>query len=127
MLEKFIAWFIAYGLSCILSNILKELGQEQIFFYIYAGVPIILLIFEMRFATKEIDSILKEIGENESGDTVNGKITLILAIGFAFDFIVVLIATWGVTAIFKLNFLVAYQIVTFGKCLCGNQAELQEQ
>ena len=52
MLRKVILWFITYGLSCILSNIFRGLGQGQIFFYIYAGTPIILLTFEMFSASK---------------------------------------------------------------------------
>ncbi len=127
MLRKFIVWFIAYGLSCILSNIFKELGQGQIFFYIYVGVPMILLMFEMRFATKMIGFIANEVGERESADAASGAITLMLAIEFAIDFIVALIAAWGVIVLFKLSFFVAYQIVTFGKCLCRNQIQLPEQ
>ena len=123
MLRKVILWFITYGLSCILSNIFRGLGQGQIFFYIYAGTPIILLTFEMFSATKVIGLLAEIVGENEIADAASGRITLFMAIEFAINFIVVLIAVLGVTVLFKINFLVAYQIITLGKCICANQIQ----
>ena len=33
---------------------------------------------------------------------------------------VILFATWGATKLFDVDFFVAYQIMTFGSCLAGN-------
>ena len=49
--------------------------------------------------------------------------SFILAIVAAIIMGVTLFATWGATQLFDVEFTVAYQIMTFGQCLCGSSTK----
>ncbi len=39
---------------------------------------------------------------------------------------IILFATWGATKLFGIDFFVAYQIMTFGQCLCTDSKKIDK-
>lgn len=133
MLKKIIIWFVVYFLSNGISNILHSSEPDQIFFWIYTGVPILLLIVEMilsvrRFeyikqnAKRNLQILTDEVGEINPAltDFVSNvdasAFTFALAFDFAVDMILLLGVTWLVTWMFELNFFIIYEIITLTLC-----------
>ena len=102
MLKKFALWFICFGLSFLVSNVFGWTEQGKAFIFIYMGVSVVLfLAAAIRLLT---------LGANVSSSLV----VLFTAIALA----ITLFATWGATKLFDVDFYVAYQLMTFGQCLC---------
>ena len=108
MLKKFGLWFICFGLSFLVENF-GWTEQGKAFMYIDLGVlGIIILIFIFICLFDESD-LAERLG-----------ISILAIILYSVMIGIVLIATWIATKLFNINFYVAYQIMTFGQCLCFN-------
>lgn len=110
MLKKFIIWFICFGLSFLVSNVFGWTEQGRAFIYIYLGGSIISILGSIVFLV--IAGFANRCAAEVSGSSF--LIILIIAVEVA----IVLFATWGATKLFDIDFFVAYQIMTFGQCLC---------
>lgn len=136
MLKRIIIWVVVYFSSYGLSNFLTSSEPSKIFFWIYAGVPVLLLIVEMilnakgwkeiqniakgklQIPTDEMEEISQELKEIDKF-ILNMKasdFTFIMSKEFAIDFVCVLAITWLITWIFNLEFFIAYQIITLILC-----------
>lgn len=136
MLKRIIIWVVVYFSSYGLSNFLTSSEPSKIFFWIYAGVPILLLIVEMILNAKgwkeiqniakgnlqtstdemeEISPMLKEI-DKFILNTEASNFTFDMSLSFAIDFVGLLVITWIITWTFNLEFFIAYQIITLILC-----------
>lgn len=110
MLKKFALWFICFGLSFLVSDVFGWTDQGKAFLYINLGARIlIILAFIVIFIITGIT--LGSVAE------ANGM-SLLVVLFTAISLVIILFATWGATKLFGIDFFVAYQIMTFGQCLC---------
>ena len=60
-----------------------------------------------------------------AGDGICEKLgySFVVAIVYAINLGICLFATWGATKLFPVDFAVAFQIMSFGQCLCGNTSK----
>lgn len=122
MLINFFVWFIEYGFSFLLANIFGGLEQGRMFYYIYFLVPIILLTIRVVSLTIQIEQKSNLLGK-EVDHCTNGKYTYIIALNVLKNVVVLIVVTWVITKIFYIDFFVAFQIITFGRCLCSTEQE----
>ena len=111
MVKKFVLWFISFGLSFLVAS-WGWTEQGKAFLFINLATTILLLLFIL-----VIFLISIFVGQCDlliSGLTFT---TILLATG---TIAISLFATWGATKLFDIDFFVAYQIMTFGQCLCPN-------
>lgn len=110
MFKKFVKWFIIFGLSFLVSDVFDWAEQGKAFFYIDIGIVAVMIL---------IGIIIVMITDNADAGVVAGAsfLTLLITAGVV---AIILLATWGATKLFDVEFFVAYQIMTFGKCLCGD-------
>lgn len=108
MLRKFVRWFIFFGLSFLVQS-WGWANQGTAFLWIHLGGTglILAVIF-----------LLCLVAGNGFGEKLG--LSFIFAIIGAIILGVTLFATWGATQLFDVEFTVAYQIMTFGQCLCGS-------
>lgn len=108
MLKKFALWFICFGLSFLIESIgWTEQGKAFLFIDLGAtGLIIAFLIIACLFA---FDSIGEQIG-----------LSVIAAVLLGAEIVVILFATWVATKLFNVDYYVAFQIMTFGQCLCSS-------
>lgn len=107
MLKKFATWFIVFGLSFLVSDVLNWTEQGKAFLYIHLGYGVVILVVLWvitRLATRNVAE-------------ANG-ISILFVFVTAGSLAITLFATWGATKLFGVDFYVAYQIMTFGQCLC---------
>lgn len=122
MLINFFVWFIEYGFSFLLANIFGGLEQGKMFYCIYFLVPIIPLTIRVVSLTIQIEQMSNLLGK-EANHRVNGRVTCIIALNVLKDVVVLIVVTWVITKIFYIDFFVAFQIITFGQCLCSTEQE----
>ena len=108
MLKKFAVWFICFGLSFLIES-WGWAEQGKAFMIINLGaagliIAIIILIFLLGG-----DGLVEQLG-----------IPVLLALVYAGLMVVILFATWGATQLFDVDYYVAFQIMTFGQCLCSS-------
>ena len=103
MILSFIMWFICYGLSFLVQK-WEWTTQGEAFFYIMIGSGILLFLSCCILG----DYIIKS----------RGRLTLIGAWGKFKRLVITIITTWLATKLFEVDFFIAYQIMTFGQCLC---------
>ncbi len=108
MLKKFALWFICFGLSFLVESIgWAEQGKAFLFIDLGAtGLIIALLILVCLFAG---DGLGERIG-----------IPVIAAVVYGAVIAIILFTTWGATKLFNVDYYVAFQIMTFGQCLCSS-------
>ena len=109
MLKNFTTWFIVFGLSFLVSDVFGWTEQGKAFFYIHLGVSIILIL--VLIAMLIVAGLAGGFAAKANGVSI--LIVFITAGLVAID----LLATWGATKLFGVDFYVAYQIMTFGQCL----------
>lgn len=110
MLKKFALWFICFGLSFLVSDVFGWTEQGKAFLYINLGTRILMIIaFIVIFIITGIDS-----GSVAEANGISFLLVLVTVVSLA----IILFATWGATKLFGIDFFVAYQIMTFGQCLC---------
>ena len=106
MLKKFALWFICFGLSFLVES-WGWAEQGKAFMIINLGATgLIIAIF-----------ILICLFD---GDGLGLGIPVVLSLVYAGEMVVILFATWGATQLFDVNYYVAFQIMTFGQCLCSS-------
>ena len=111
MLKKFVVWFVCFGLSFLFESF-GWAEQGKAFFFIDVGVEFFLILVLL--------AIIKTGGSmygynNEA--IVASLLIVFITIGVL---AVIMVATWVATKLFDVDFYVAYQIMTFGQCLCTN-------
>lgn len=112
MLKKFVFWFICFGLSFLVSDVFGWTEQGKAFFYIDLGVAILIaLVVIAIFVIAGLAS-----GRSAEANGISYLVVLIIGVILA----ITLFATWVATKLFGIDFFVAYQIMTFGQCLCPN-------
>ena len=104
MLKKFAVWFTCFGLSFLVSDVFGWTEQGRAFLVIDLGLGILVTLLIMATGSAK-----REYG-------VTSLAVLITAGRLAIN----LLATWGATKLFDVDFFVAYQIMTFGICLCAD-------
>lgn len=110
MLKKFASWFIVFGLSFLVSDVFGWTEQGKAFLYIHMGVAV--LVFLVLVTILVAGGLVTRRASEANG------ISFLLVLMTALSLAITLFATWGATKLFGVNFYVAYQIMTFGQCLC---------
>lgn len=111
MLKKFATWFIVFGLSFLVSNVFGWTEQGKAFLYIHLGLGVVILLGL---------ALILVIAGHATRDIKAQKVSFLLVVVTAATLAITLFATWGATKLFGVDFYVAYQIMTFGQCLCGS-------
>ncbi len=112
MLKKFAFWFICFGLSFLVSDVFGVTEQGKAFLYIHLGAGIIVFLVAI---------VILVIAGLASGNAAEANgISFLVVLVTAGALAITLFATWGATKLFDVDFFVAYQIMTFGQCLCTN-------
>ena len=116
MLGNFITWFICFGLSYFVDS-LGWAEQGTAFLYIHLGIKVafILLIVLLFVLSGSLSTSVSDVIETN-------VISLTIVIVTAVIVGITLFATWGATRLFNVDFFVAYQIMTFGQCLCRKRS-----
>ena len=106
MLQKFSWWFVVFGAS-MLVQLMGLTDQGTTFVCIHLSCTVLVWILGFWYVGYFKDAL-------RFGKEIQTYVTIeaVLEVGFR------IIATWGVTKLFDVNFAVAYQIMTFGQCLC---------
>ena len=108
MLKKFAVWFIYFGLSFLFESWgWAEQGKAFLIIYlvatglVMAGV-ILIWIFD----------------GDELGERVG--MSLVSALLYTGRMFIILFATWCAAQLFAVDYYVAFQIMSFGQCLCSS-------
>ena len=110
MLKKFATWFIIFGLSFLVSKVFGWTEQGKAFLYIHLGIEVVIIIGLI---------ILVIVAGHQTGESaVTNIVSVYMILVTAGLLAIILFATWGATKLFDVDFFVAYQIMTFGQCLC---------
>lgn len=105
MLRKFAMWFIIFGVSFLAQNLgWADQGTAFIWLELIGHVVIFIVFIASLFA----------------GD---GGFTILIAINEVISLGIIFLATWGVSKLFDVDFAVAFQIMTFGQCLCVSSSK----
>lgn len=111
MLKKFALWFICFGLSFLVESF-GWTEQGKAFLYIELGaIGFIVAVFVL-ICLFGGSGALEKLG-----------IPFVLVIVYAISVGIALFATWGATKLFDVDFFVAYQIMSFGQCLCTSSSK----
>ena len=111
MLKKFAIWFVVFGLSFLVSDVFHWTEQGKAFLYIHLSIGIIILL--------GVAVILVIGGLFTREVAMTSAVSFLLVFMTAGILAITLFATWGATRLFGVDFFVAYQIMTFGQCLCS--------
>ncbi len=106
MLRKFVGWFIVFGLSFLVQH-WGWTDQGTAFLWIHLSGTVLLLALGLLISLIAGDGLIEKLG-----------LSFLVVIMGAITLGVTLFATWGATKLFAVEFTVAYQIMTFGQCLC---------
>lgn len=94
----------------MVSDVFGWTEQGKAFLYINLGTRILMILaFIVIFIITGIDS-----GSVAEANGISFLLVLVTVVSLA----IILFATWGATKLFGIDFFVAYQIMTFGQCLC---------
>jgi hypothetical membrane protein len=108
MLKKFALWFICFGLSFLVES-WGWAEQGKAFMIIDLGATGLIIAILILICLFGGDGLGERLG-----------IPVVLALVYAGVMVVILFATWGATQLFDVNYYVAFQIMTFGQCLCSS-------
>ena len=111
MLKKFAIWFICFGLSFLVQN-LGWAEQGKAFLYIHIGLNVLIIALLIAIA------IILGLTNGFEFAALSCGVSFISILITAVEIVITLFATWGATKLFNVDFYVAYQIMTFGQCLC---------
>ena len=103
MIAKFVLWVISFAFSFPLSEI-GMIEQGKIFLCMH------IIASSVFFVVETFIHILKN----------DFSRPLVFDFVFILEIALTLIASWGVSKIFTIDFYVAYEIITLGKCICFN-------
>lgn len=107
MLKKFAFWFICFGVSFWVSDVLGWTEQGKAFFYINLGTGILAIT---------VNLVIAGLASGNTAET--NKISFRGVFAMAVALTIILFTTVGATKLFGIDFFVAYQLMTFGQCLC---------
>lgn len=110
MLRKFALFFITFGLS-LLVQAWGWTDQGTAFLWINIGATTIIVISVILICLLAGDGLGEKLGTSFT-------VALIYAIKLA----ICLFATWVATKLFPVDFTTAFQIMSFGQCLCFNSS-----
>ena len=110
MLRKFAQWFICFGLSFLVQN-WGWTAQGTAFIWLHLICKLSLIIISLLLCLFVGEGFGEKFG-----------LSFALALGGALVVGVILFATWGATQLFNIDFAVAFQIMTFGQCLCSSES-----
>ena len=106
MLRKFALFFITFGLSFLVQSF-GWTDQGTAFIFIDIGFVTLIIAFIILICLFAGDGIGEKLG-----------LSFLVAILYAVELAITLFATWGATKLFPVDFAVAFQIMSFGQCLC---------
>lgn len=109
MLKKFALWFICFGLSFLVQS-WGWTEQGKAFLYINLGVSVLSVVALIAIL------IIAALANGFAAEA--GGVSFLAVLITAGAIAITLFATWGATKLFDVDFYVAYQIMTFGQCLC---------
>ncbi len=112
MFKKFALWFLCFALSILVSYIFRWTEQGKAFLYINLGAQILVVLCEILISVGIVSKF--------AGSFNTRVVSVICIIGIIIQILIILFATWGATKLFDVDFFVAYQIMTFGQCLCSS-------
>ena len=117
MLKKFALWFTYFGLSFLLERC-GVAEQGKVFMCLWLGTGILCVLITL------VICVFVCIGK---GDAAKANAISFLAILCAAGGIaIVLFATQVAAMIFNVDFYVAFQIMTFGKCLSNSNKKKEK-
>ena len=111
MLKKFALWFICFGLSFLVES-LGWAEQGKAFMLIHLGVAGLITVLLILACIFEGDDLEERLGM---------PVLVLLAYGVLIA--IILFTTWGATKLFNVDCYVAFQLMTFGQCLCFSNKE----
>ena len=114
MLRKFALFFITFGLSFLVQSF-GWTDQGTAFLWIDIGVTTLLIALIILICLLAGDGVGEKLG-----------LSIIVAVIYAVELGICLFATWGATKLFNVDFAVAFQIMSFGQCLCGKTTKKDE-
>ena len=103
---SFVKWFVIFGLSFLVAD-WGWAEQGKAFLCIDLGI--------VGFFALIIIVILLALGDG-AGQKIG--LSFVSIVIFVIEIAIALFATWGATKLFDVDFYVAYQIMSFGQCLC---------
>lgn len=113
MFKRFLGWFAVFGISYLIQA-LGWAEQGTAFVWLHFGCRTLFVVFLILFGGWMISKATHPV-------IAFPAVLIMLA-----EVAVPLLATWAATAIFDINFGVAYQIMTFGQCLIANDSNKDE-
>lgn len=114
MLRKFALFFITFGLS-FLVQAWGWTDQGTAFLWIDIGATAIIFIFIILICLVAGDGLGEKLG-----------VSFLVALIYLILLGICLFATWGATKLFPVDFTTAFQIMSFGQCLCFNSSSKKE-
>lgn len=108
MFIQIVSWFIYFGLSFLVQR-WGWTEQGKAFLYIYTAVSIIILIAIN--ASVLVVGKAYRIPRKDSRKFLNANLIAVALYASA------LLASWGATKIFNIDYYVAFQLLTLGSCL----------
>ena len=112
---NFFWWFVAFGLSFLVAS-LGWTEQGKAFLFIELGGTILITLVLILLLLILSNSIFEKIG-----------ITFLSIFVIPFEIALALLATWVATKLFDVDFFVAYQIMSFGQCLCVSHSRKKKE
>ena len=111
MLKKFALWFICFGLSFLVES-WGWAEQGKAFMIIDLGATGLIIAILILICLLGGDGLGERLG-----------IPLLLVLAYVVKMAIILFATWAATQLFDVDFYVAFQIMTFGQCLCTSKSQ----
>lgn len=109
IISNFIIWFSCFGLSFLL-NALFDVNQGKAFIFFHLEIDFIFLII---FILMAIFGAIKR--DSYFYDSLEAVLSIALPL------IVIFFSTWMASKLFNIDFYLAYQLMTFGRCLSNNR------
>ena len=111
MLKNFGIWFVCFGLSFLAENF-GLASQGFAFLIIFLGTIGLIIVFCIFCCIFGGFGLGERLG-----------IPLLLVLAYVVKIAIILFATWAATQLFDVDFYVAFQIMTFGQCLCTSKSQ----
>lgn len=109
MIKRFLGWFAVFGISYLIQS-LGWADQGTAFVWLHFGCRALFVVLLILFGGWMISEATHPV--------IAFPTVLVMLVEVAIP----LLATWAATAIFNIEFGVAYQIMTFGQCLIANDS-----
>lgn len=117
-LKNLVFWLVFYVVSLVVDR-LGWAEQGETFFWLYFGFSVFIALAGICL----LAIAARNIEDNDERNEENGKITVINIVNTLIEIVILLCTIWLATLLFKLDFYVAFQIITFGQCLCVDEGD----